>query len=95
MGTGERGQSVSPESYPGCTRAKARRHGTHATSVKQRHHTVLSKGGARHYSALAAWIVLALLALAVAVAAPMVGSLANARGERLTALPGFLMARSG
>ncbi len=48
-----------------------------------------------HYSALAASAVLVLVALIVAVAAPMAGRLADARGERTTALLGFLLAGLG
>jgi predicted MFS family arabinose efflux permease len=49
----------------------------------------------RHYSALAASSVLVLVALLVAVAAPIAGRLADARGERPTALLGFLLAGLG
>jgi len=47
------------------------------------------------YSALAASSVLALVALLVALAAPIAGRLADARGERFTALLGFLLAGLG
>ena len=48
-----------------------------------------------HYSALAASAVLVLVALFVVIAAPVAGRLADARGERLTALLGFLLAGLG
>ena len=50
---------------------------------------------AGHYSALAAAAVLAVVAVLVAAAAPMAGRLADARGERLTAMTGFLLAGLG
>jgi MFS family permease len=50
---------------------------------------------AGHYSPLAAAAVLAVVALLVAAAAPMAGRLADARGERLTAATGFLLAGLG
>jgi MFS family permease len=50
---------------------------------------------AGHYSALAAAAVLAVVAVLVAAAAPMAGRLADARGERLTATTGFLLAGLG
>ena len=48
-----------------------------------------------HHSALAASTVLLVVALLVAVAAPVAGRLVDARGERLTALLGFLLAGLG
>jgi MFS family permease len=48
-----------------------------------------------HYSALAASTVLAAVALIVAGAAPIAGRLADVRGERLTAVLGFLLAGLG
>jgi len=48
-----------------------------------------------HHSALAASTVLAAVALIVAGAAPLGGRLADVRGERLTALLGFLLAGVG
>jgi len=48
-----------------------------------------------HYSALAASAVLALVAVVVAVAAPLAGRLVDAHGERVTALLGFLLAAFG
>src|SRR5262249_43198003 len=50
---------------------------------------------AGHHSALAASTVLVLVALLVAFAAPLAGRLADAHGERLTALFGFVLAGSG
>ena len=50
---------------------------------------------AGHYSALAAAAVLAVVAVLVAAAAPVAGRLADARGERLTAMTGFLLAGLG
>jgi len=50
---------------------------------------------AGHYSALAAAAVLAVVAVLVAAAAPVAGRLADARGERLTATTGFLLAGLG
>ena len=48
-----------------------------------------------HYTALAASAVLVLVALLVAFVAPMAGRLADARGDRLTALLGFSLAGFG
>ena len=48
-----------------------------------------------HYSALSASLVLALVALLVAIAAPLAGRLTDARGERFTAVLGFLLAGLG
>jgi predicted MFS family arabinose efflux permease len=50
---------------------------------------------AGHYSSLAASAVLALVALLVVAAAPIAGRLADVRGERVTAMLGFLLAGVG
>jgi len=50
---------------------------------------------AGHYSALDASTVLALVALLVALASPLAGRLADARGERPTAVLGFVLAALG